>query len=139
MNPQLWQTINWIKGKKNKRDWSFYRSSRRLTIPRNIPHRRFRMQTCNPQISGDLGGLEDFGEVDLSQPPVEWAGSDELAAAPPEVIKNTVSHNVSDFKGFNQSVTVHILGVGPIVKKGSVIRLLNMVALKSGTAIKIWR
>ena len=83
MNPQLWQTINWIKGRKNKRDWSFYRSSRRLTIPRNIPHRRFRMQTCNPQISGDLGGLEDFGEVDLSQPPVEWAGSDELAAAPP--------------------------------------------------------
>jgi hypothetical protein len=49
----------------------------------------YRIETCNPQISGDLGGLEDFGPVDLSQPPVEWEGSKELAAAPPEVCKIT--------------------------------------------------
>ena len=50
-----------------------------LTIP------CVRMETCNPQISGDLGGLEDFGTVDLTLPPIEWDGAKELEEAPPEV------------------------------------------------------
>ena len=33
------------------------------------------METCNPAISGDLGGLEDFGKVDLTQPPVHLEDS----------------------------------------------------------------
>lgn len=37
-----------------------------------------RIQTVNPSISGDIGGLEYFGEVDLSQPPVELAGAPSL-------------------------------------------------------------
>jgi hypothetical protein len=44
-----------------------------------------RIETCNPEIAGDLGGLEDLGTVDRSLPPVEWDGSRELAEAPPEV------------------------------------------------------
>ncbi len=44
-----------------------------------------RIETCNPEIAGDLGGLEDLGTVDRTLPPVEWDGSRELAEAPPEV------------------------------------------------------
>ena len=34
-----------------------------------------RVETCNPSISGDIGGLEFFGEVDITKPPVELEGS----------------------------------------------------------------
>jgi len=43
------------------------------------------IETVNPAVSGDVGGLEQFGEIDLTQPPVTMEGSPELAAAPPEV------------------------------------------------------
>jgi len=38
-----------------------------------------RVETCNPSISGDIGGLEFFGEVDITKPPVELEGSKEFA------------------------------------------------------------
>jgi len=44
-----------------------------------------RIETVNPAISGDIGGLEHFGEVDLSQPPVHLEGSQELESAEDEV------------------------------------------------------
>jgi len=44
-----------------------------------------RIETCNPAISGDIGGLEHFGEVDLAQPPVHLEGSQELESAEEEV------------------------------------------------------
>jgi len=44
-----------------------------------------RIETCNPAISGDIGGLEHFGEVDLTQPPVHLEGSQELESAEEEV------------------------------------------------------
>jgi len=44
-----------------------------------------RMETCNPAISGDLGGLEDFGKVDLTQPPVHLEDSKEIENATDEV------------------------------------------------------
>jgi len=37
-----------------------------------------RIETCNPSISGDIGGLEHFGAVDLTQPPVPLEGADAL-------------------------------------------------------------
>ena len=43
------------------------------------------IETVNPAVSGDVGGLEQFGEIDLTKPPVTMEGSPELAAAPPEV------------------------------------------------------
>jgi len=45
------------------------------------------MQTCNAEISGDVGGLETLGlqEIDLSQPTVELLDSQALSAASPEV------------------------------------------------------
>lgn len=45
------------------------------------------MQTCNAEISGDVGGLESLGldRVDPAAPPVRLEGSPALAAASPEV------------------------------------------------------
>jgi len=34
-----------------------------------------RIETCNPAISGDIGGLEHFGAVDLTQPPLHLEGA----------------------------------------------------------------
>jgi len=44
-----------------------------------------RIQTCNPAISGDIGGLQHFGEVDLAQPPVQLEGSRSLEDVDAEV------------------------------------------------------
>lgn len=44
-----------------------------------------RIETCNPAISGDIGGLEHFGEVDLGQPPVELEGAASLKEVDQEV------------------------------------------------------
>lgn len=46
-----------------------------------------RMETCNPAISGDIGGIEHFGEVDRSQPPLELEGSEALKDVEEEVRK----------------------------------------------------
>jgi len=43
------------------------------------------METVNPQISGDVGGLEHFGSVDLSQPPVKMENSKALETASEDV------------------------------------------------------
>merc|ERR1712106_125196 len=43
------------------------------------------IETVNPQISGDVGGLEHFGNVDLSKPPVKLENSKVLETAPEEV------------------------------------------------------
>jgi len=43
------------------------------------------IETVNPQISGDVGGLEHFGHVDLSKPPVKLENSKALETAPEEV------------------------------------------------------
>ena len=34
-----------------------------------------RIETCNPSLSGDIGGLEFFGEVDKTKPPLALDGS----------------------------------------------------------------
>jgi len=49
------------------------------------------IQTCNPEISGDEGGLESLGlsSIDLTQPPVSLQGSHALAVAPEEVKRVT--------------------------------------------------
>jgi len=44
-----------------------------------------RIETCNPSLSGDLGGLEHLGKVDLTKPPVELDGSKEIETASEEV------------------------------------------------------
>jgi len=41
----------------------------------------WRIETCNPSLSGDIGGLEFFGEVDKTKPPLALDGSKEFAAA----------------------------------------------------------
>ncbi|XP_023339752.1 28S ribosomal protein S15, mitochondrial [Eurytemora carolleeae] len=43
--------------------------------------RPVRVETCNPELSGDIGGLEHFGEVDQTQPPLELEGCKALAEA----------------------------------------------------------
>jgi len=43
------------------------------------------METVNPQISGDIGGLAHFGQVDLSQPPVRMENSRSLETATEDV------------------------------------------------------
>lgn len=45
------------------------------------------VQTCNPEISGDVGGLDSLGlsSLDLTQPPVALDHSKALEAASPEV------------------------------------------------------
>lgn len=43
------------------------------------------METVNPQISGDVGGLQHFGTVDLSQPPVKMENSKALETASEDV------------------------------------------------------
>jgi len=45
------------------------------------------IETCNPQISGDIGGLEHFGidKIDLSQPPVRLQDSEALKTANEDV------------------------------------------------------
>ena len=43
------------------------------------------IETVNLQISGDVGGLEHFGHVDLSKPPVKLENSKALEIAPEEV------------------------------------------------------
>ena len=43
------------------------------------------METVNPQISGDVGGLEHFGQVDLSLPPVKLENSKSLETASEDV------------------------------------------------------
>jgi len=43
------------------------------------------METVNPQISGDIGGLDHFGKVDLAQPPVGLENSKVLETAPEDV------------------------------------------------------
>merc|ERR1712059_57484 len=45
------------------------------------------METCNPEISGDVGGLAHFGDVDMTQPPVGLQKSKALENAPEEVRK----------------------------------------------------
>jgi small subunit ribosomal protein S15 len=40
-----------------------------------------RVETCNPEISGDIGGLEFFGEVDQTLPPLELEGCKALEDA----------------------------------------------------------
>jgi len=45
------------------------------------------VETCNPVISGDVGGLEHFGAVNLSEPPVHLEESKELAQASEDVKK----------------------------------------------------
>jgi len=51
-----------------------------------------RIETCNPAISGDIGGLEFFGEVDKTQPPVSLEGSTVLSESQ-EVVKEILSLN----------------------------------------------
>jgi len=43
------------------------------------------VETVNPQVSGDVGGLEHFGSVDLSQPPVKMENSKALQTASEDV------------------------------------------------------
>ena len=43
------------------------------------------METVNPHISGDVGGLKHFGSVDLSQPPVKMENSKALQTASEDV------------------------------------------------------
>jgi len=45
------------------------------------------METCNPEISGDVGGLAHFGDVDMTQPPVGMQKSKAFENAPEEVKK----------------------------------------------------
>merc|ERR1719361_521239 len=49
------------------------------------------IQTCNPEISGDEGGLESLGirSIDVTQPPVALEGSRALDVAPEEVKRVT--------------------------------------------------
>jgi len=49
------------------------------------------MQTCNAEISGDVGGLETLGleRIDLSKPPLALEGAPALATASPEVARVT--------------------------------------------------
>merc|ERR1719361_1861422 len=49
------------------------------------------IQTCNPEISGDEGGLESLGlsSIDVTQPPIALQGSHALAVAPEEVKRVT--------------------------------------------------
>ena len=49
-----------------------------------------RVETCNPEISGDIGGLAYFGKVDQFQPPLELEGSKALAEAD-AVVKKILS------------------------------------------------
>jgi len=56
------------------------------TLPIHVKwDRPVMMETVNPQISGDIGGLAHFGEVDLSQPPVRLENSKALDTAPEDV------------------------------------------------------
>ena len=43
------------------------------------------IETVNHHISGDIGGLEHFGKVDLSQPPVKLENSKALETATEDV------------------------------------------------------
>jgi len=49
------------------------------------------IQTCNPEISGDEGGLESLGlsSIDVTQPRISLQGSHALAVAPEEVKRVT--------------------------------------------------
>jgi len=51
-----------------------------------------RIQTCNPSLSGDIGGLEHFGEVDKTKPPVHLEHSKMLSESD-KVVQEILSIN----------------------------------------------
>eukprot|EP00092_Neocalanus_flemingeri_P036103 GFUD01039307.1.p1 GENE.GFUD01039307.1~~GFUD01039307.1.p1 ORF type:complete len:336 (-),score=75.02 GFUD01039307.1:34-1041(-) len=56
------------------------------TLPIHVKwDRPVMVETVNPQVSGDIGGLEHFGQVDLSQPPVQLENSKALETATEDV------------------------------------------------------
>jgi len=86
------------------------------------------VETCNPQISGDIGGLQHFGQVDLSLPQLEFEKSKHLAEAKDEVkkvlslefarnkdvinkLKDTVKKSVEQHPHDSSSLEVRIAGV----------------------------
>jgi len=67
-----------------------------------------RIETCNPALSGDLGGLEDFGKVDLTQPPVHLEDSKEIELATEEV-KRILSLEYSRKRDVNKKLTKNLV------------------------------
>jgi hypothetical protein len=67
-----------------------------------------RIETCNPALSGDLGGLEDFGKVDLTQPPVHLEDSKEIEVATDEV-KRILSLEYSRKKEYNKKLRKNLV------------------------------
>jgi len=66
------------------------------------------IETCNPQISGDIGGLDHFGKVDLSQPPVKMEKSRALQTATADV-KRVLSLEFSRRRDVMDKLTQEVL------------------------------
>ena len=74
------------------------------------------IQTVNPEISGDVGGLTHFGldKMDLSQPKVEFQKSSVLKSASDDVKRGTFTVTKSiilfiTFKAFLSAFAVNVL------------------------------
>jgi len=66
------------------------------------------MEICNPQISGDIGGLDYFDKVDMSLPKLKHAGADALEQASPEV-KKVLSLEFSRRKDYIETIANQVI------------------------------